>query len=241
MTDAPRLKDTFSFDELSKRVMDRLPDPREDERAVALAEERAFNAARRNEQRRTMLITSRNVPVKDIDAILADSLEGQAIGHARQFRANGPRRILVLSGEKGTGKTTAAAWLISQEAPVPREMRHLFERHDRWPDSLHPRFVSSSDLQTIGLYDHERQDPLKRCSVLAVDDLGMEYRDSKGVFLAVLDAVLDARYRAMLWTVITTNILETKEFAEQYGARLADRVVEFGSWQTVTERVRERR
>jgi DNA replication protein DnaC len=237
MTDeGQRLNEAFSFDELSRRVMDRLP-PR-----PAVPEPGYDRAALdEHEQRRTMLITSRHVPAKDIDAIMAGSLVGQALEFAKQFRNDEERRILVLSGEKGTGKTTAGAWIVAQDPPTPASMRHLYNAKGRWFGELHPRFVSSSDLQTVGLYDHERQAPLKVCSVLAVDDLGMEYRDSKGVFLAVLDAILDARYRAMLWTVITTNILEMKEFVEQYGQRLADRIVEFGAWQTVTERVRGRR
>ena len=186
------------------------------------------------------------VPAKDHDAILADTLAPRdALCHARRFFAAREKRVLVLGGLKGTGKTTAAGWLVAKGPPLPPLLPPpglvRAARLDDWPAECHPRFISASDLQSIGLYDRDAQAPLRAASVLAIDDLGIEFSDRAEVFKAVLEAILDARCRALLWTVLTTNVTKPELFANRYGARTHERVLEFGVYVVAVDRVREPR
>lgn len=51
----------------------------------------------------------------------------------------------------------------------------------------------------------------------------------KGAFTNSLDGLVDARYRHLLPTVITTN-LRAEEFKARYGARAIDRLRERGEF-----------
>jgi DNA replication protein DnaC len=163
----------------------------------------------------------RGVPAKDQDAIARGELDDTPAMQAARELLSFSQRILVLSGPKGCGKTTAASWLAAQDVRV----RLPGDRDDR--GVAEPMFLDVSKLARLSRYKAEDVEPLEECSLLVIDDLGMEYADEKGSFLATLDGVFNARYAAGLYTVITTN-LPAKTFKERYGERIADRIREVG-------------
>jgi DNA replication protein DnaC len=175
-------------------------------------------------------LMARGVPVKDFKRLIFTEFlsETEALGYARDWLAKDRSvgTLLVLAGGVGTGKTTAAAWLAAQDTPadfgwpgsgVP------------WPPDLLPRFVDASEFAEVNRYDGAQMDALRRCPLLAIDDLGTEFSDGAGSFLTTLGNVLSTRHRDCLRTVITTN-LPAAEFLSRYGERLRDRLVESGAF-----------
>ena len=173
-------------------------------------------------QARRSQLAERGIPAKDIECIVTDSMTPtQPLCAARDFLANPTARMLVLSGAKGCGKTSAAAWVIAQDCP---DSQRSISLHDRAP-----RFIDVSKLGRVSRYDEAAMSPLETCSMLAIDDLGMEYTDAKGSFLATLDGLINARYSDQLRTVISTN-LTASDFKSRYGERIADRIRESGTF-----------
>ena len=124
--------------------------------------------------------------------------------------------LLVLSGSRGCGKTTAAAWwLLQRRAPA------------RYVSTRPPQFVDAAALTRWPRYDDGRMRELELAAALVVDDLGMEYDDKHGAFRSFVDGLVNARYAKELPTVITTN-LPAADFKARYGERIADRIREAG-------------
>jgi DNA replication protein DnaC len=175
-------------------------------RGDELAERRSADAAREAGRARDRL-ADQGVPGRLLDLILRDELEAtEAIVWAKAFLV-ARRTIAVFSGARGTGKTVAAAWLVS-----------------RSPGGV---FLAVSQMARISRYRAEEMEPLERCPLLAIDDLGTEFVDEKGSFLATLDGLINARYADDRRTVITTN-LPAESFKKRYGERIADRIREAG-------------
>lgn len=67
----------------------------------------------------------------------------------------------------------------------------------------------------------------KTATQLAIDDMGKEPKEvmDYGNVLSPIVELIEYRYEAMLWTVISTN-LTPKQISEKYGARVADRFSE---------------
>jgi DNA replication protein DnaC len=120
--------------------------------------------------------------------------------------------FLVLSGGAGCGKTVAAAeWLLGKG-------------HGLW--------LSASALARWKRYDEAEMRRLCDAPALVVDDLGTEYLDDKGNFLALFDELINERYEGARPTVFTTN-LAVDAFRERYGARIISRLAEVGRFVTV--------
>lgn len=116
-------------------------------------------------------------------------------------------KMVCLSGNPGCGKTVAAAdWL--------------------WRN-LPGLFIKSARLARWDRYDNESMNRLLRARRLVIDDLGTEYQDAKGNFMAILDEIIDVRHDHSRPTVITTN-LDAPAFKLRYGERIADRIREDG-------------
>ncbi len=124
---------------------------------------------------------------------------------------------LVLSASKGAGKSTAAgAWLSSHAAnvsPGPGLKRH-------WWTGVQ---LARLDIYTRAL------DVICGLASLVIDDLGVEFLDTKGALQQRLDCILDERYGNYRKTIITTN-LSALHFKERYGERIADRIREDGKF-----------
>lgn len=157
--------------------------------------------------------------VMDAAFVIADgdARETPALVRARRFRdqdLRSGRPLLVLSGGVGSGKTTAAAWVIaSMRFPLPR-------------------FLRATTFARTSRYDAAANLAWSKAGALVLDDLGAEYIDSKGSFLTDLDELLDTYYADRRPLIITTN-LGVDEFRDRYGGRegrIASRIREAGAW-----------
>lgn len=179
------------------------------------------------------LVKHCNLPEKDVHtvttpgALKITSAVSVVAGFRDRAKVDASHRILVLGGPVGVGKTTAASWLIAQGPP--RRYSFGAKPDDAWPADLHPRFVSAPEFALVDLYDRERMNALLCCSVLVLDDLGMEVMGDSGIVQGKLDLLFDARYRRLVWTVITTN-LTPDAFRQRYGDRIVDRIREAGEF-----------
>jgi len=183
------------------------------EEAQRLREEAAAVLKRRREG-----LLERGVPAKDVDAVLSGALFASGpVASARDWLAS-DRTILVVSGRRGVGKTTAAAWLAAEVDGS--------------------RFIDAAHLMRVDVYSNEEMNPLEQCPLLVMDELGGEYMDVKGKLLSLVDGLVNTRYAAKLRTVITTNMpandfeepkgVKNPGFKTRYGERLADRIREVG-------------
>lgn len=197
-------------------------------------------------RRQLARFNERGIPTKDAPRILADELQDtEAVRAACYFYNNPDARLLVISGPSGCGKTTAGAWLISTDSLdeyVQFGSDFDYEREDEagrllalWsPEHLHPRYVTASELARVCLHDEETMGILARCSMLCIDDLGVEYDDSRGLFSSRLDGLIDSRYAADLRTCITTSLTRSA-FRDRVGVRIARRIQEVGVFVGIDE------
>ncbi len=165
-----------------------------------------------------------------VPLVHAEEVAGDLNGTpAREVVMSKPRILLALSGPPGTGKTIAACeWLRafcydSRNYDVGAVTATF--RFDRHP----PLFVSSARLARWERYDDERMNVLLKSVRLVVDDIGTEYSDAKGNFMAVFDELVSERAGNKRPTIITTNC-DGKAFKERYGERIADRIRESGAF-----------
>jgi len=150
-----------------------------------------------------------------IPAVFRELAEGQGLRQTEALlEVQRGSLILVLAGDVGRGKTVAASWWLLQ-AVAQRQ----------------PLFVSAARLSRWDRYDRGEMDRLLLASRLVIDDLGEEFNDTKGNFLAVLDETISDRVANRRPTVITTN-LSLEDFTERYGIRIRDRIREAGRWQS---------
>lgn len=127
-----------------------------------------------------------------------------------------PPTLMVLSGAPGCGKTVSAArWLWASAENRERGLWVTAARLARWAH-----------------YDNAEMDRVIKIPRLVLDDLGTEYLDEKGNYLARLDEVINERYAGARPTVITTN-LNAGEFKARYHERIVDRVREDGVFHVV--------
>jgi DNA replication protein DnaC len=208
-----------------------------------------LGAAHEEHRRRRYLVLTCGLPDKETERLMGhEPVESTAsMVAARSFlqeaKRSRERKILVLAGPPGVGKTTAAAWLLAQGAPRPYMLADVPACRDprlgsSWPHDLHPRFVPAGELAgqlwPADYRDTKTPALLRSCSMLALDDLGMEVLGDKssGELAQRLDALLDARYRQNVWTVITTNLTDV-EFKDRYGERIVSRLLEVGDFHLV--------
>ncbi len=127
--------------------------------------------------------------------------------------------ILVLVGERGCGKTFAAAkWLWTAQHIAPAAIPK---------SSLAPRrFVEAVSYADVPFDERTR---VGRSLALVLDDVGTE----KDFLVNDIATLLVARYKNALATVVTTNLSDT-EFGERYGMRLMDRMREVGRFLVVS-------
>jgi len=143
----------------------------------------------------------------------------------------------ILHGPPGTGKTTATVWLLARaylqsqpEVSIEQEPE-LGPRVTRYSLAVpKAKFVSSSKL-FAAVFSREPITEYEEADLLVIDDWGQAYETEWP--LAVLDGLIDLRWREMRATIVTTNLHpepfeqlpEGSSFAERYGrviSRLCD-------------------
>jgi DNA replication protein DnaC len=126
--------------------------------------------------------------------------------------------ILVLAGSQGCGKTTAAAWWALRH-------RDLYSA---------PLFLRAATLARTSRYDSDTREKWLNAPGLVLDDLGLEFADAKGSFQADIDELIDCYYGKRRRLIITTNVPK-EQFKLRYGARIADRLRECGTWFAIAD------
>lgn len=175
-----------------------------DERIQA---ERAAQEAQAAKEAEARLLAQLGLPERVLEVLRGAFVETDAT------RATaGSWLLLCLSGNPGNGKTVAAArWLLERRGGL---------------------FLKAAELARWDRYDAAKMRLLLRAPSLVVDDLGTEYQDKSGNFMALFDELVDYRYDHRLATVLTTNLAKD-DFALRYGERVIDRMREAGRFYSV--------
>lgn len=197
-----------------------------EENARMEAERRREERARheREEGRQRLQWARWGIPSKDIPAIADGTLCPTPALAAVEAFENERATVLVLSGPVGCGKTTAAAqWLVQATG----------RGRGTYIESGPPLFLAIAQYARLNRFDDTAVTRVECADALVLDDLGAEYLDDKGAFTSLLDGLVDARYRHVLPTVITTN-LRAEEFKARYSARTIDRLRERGEFVELT-------
>lgn len=196
-----------------------------DERYKAELEAEARGLAVAERAAKAKALRETGIPAKDQERVSTGTLEQTPATDALSAGAV----LVCLSGNPGCGKTTAAAaWIWNYlENPDSWRRDHRMLTPAIVPAAPLPIFTKAARLSRWERYDVKEMDRLLTASRLVIDDLGVEFQDAKGNFMAILDEVIDVRYDESRPTVITTN-LDADGFKARYGERIADRIRESG-------------
>lgn len=223
--------------EATKSLVSRLPDGWEEAERKREEEERRAE----EEQRRVATLThfgrsEMPAPVRVVDTVSGVLVETKAVERVREWvekRKTDPHLwCLVLSADKGAGKTTAAGlWLRDLWLWMCRAYEETWKPryYNGAPDKPEPAWVSISKFARLGAYDGEFDKVCSHEGPLVLDDVGLEYLDTKGWLLQAIDAFVDARYSQCRPTLFTTN-LSAAQFKERYSGRVVDRMREGGQF-----------
>lgn len=132
--------------------------------------------------------------------------------------------LYLLCGITGSGKTTAATWAVAEYLATPAGQ----PRDEGMP--LPGFFMAAADVARSGIYGAQAKSLLEAAStadILVVDDGGSEVVAERGPWIAMFDAIINARYGDFLPTIITSNMTPEAFFA-QYGERVKSRFHEAG-------------
>lgn len=223
---AERKQDAVAIGELAEEWtanLELLPDLSPEELAQAEAEAQ-MRERQEADRRRLERAIGWGCPQRHVKRLLFGQVEdSEALAIVAKWRASSlAGAVLVLGGNPDSGKTLAATKAVLDGPPQP------YLGYREWPTERHPRFVDIADVQRLGLYDRSGTlDQLVECSVLAIDDLGAEFDDRSGAMAALIDGLVNKRYRGGGWTVITTN-LSPSAFRGRYGDRIMSRLQDDG-------------
>lgn len=144
----------------------------------------------------------------DIRRVLATCFEPTESTQAVDTWLASGKRLLLLAGTFGTGKSVAAGYAIKRSP-------------GRW--------MHASEISKAGRFEHEdRMRELQRTRLLVVDDIGSEFNDASGWGRATLTALLLTRYEDGLRTVLTCN-LDGKAWKTYADPRVLDRLAGDGT------------
>jgi DNA replication protein DnaC len=181
-----------------------------DAKVAAERAESERQEAKDREANRIRAFENAGWPIRALEAAQAADQEQPAVLRALSWKPQ-EESVLVLSGQPGCGKTTAAAVWALKACP--------------WP----PVFLRATSFAASSRYNHEQRDEWLHAQALVLDDLGAEYADAKGNFLVDLDELIDTFYGDKRPLLITTNCT-ADEFKQRYGARIVDRIRECGAF-----------
>lgn len=185
--------------------------------AEAAAEQRAQQLSDARASREKNLDESRPpVDERDVERLIADDLEATDSLMAVQNFADSGRKVLLLTGDIGVGKTVASAWLLARRGGE-------YLRAERACGLFMARYGEP----------FEEQKRLKRTRELVViDELGTE-RDPAQM-MSVLLEVIDERRWKYQQTILVGN-LNFEDFSARYSdKRFWSRVRQCGSYTTAT-------
>lgn len=207
--------------------------------AAAEVAAREHEAAQRDQALRARLRAA-GVPGDHEDVLVTRQFDHRkdALSRVQRWRKSN-RRLLVLVGDVGLGKSLAACWLIATGPRRP--YRHPGGYDERtWPEHLQPRYIRSSRLARLSMYEANKGkakperlelELVEKCSLLIIDEVGRGDVGSFERWADRLDDLVGGRYDAGLDTVMTTNKTR-EEFREIFGMALFDRLTgKGGTWE----------
>ncbi len=163
----------------------------------------------------------------------------KAVGRFMMATGRDKKTFLVLAGDVGSGKTTAACsyFLFAGKATYRHpDLGDVWEWYDR-----SCQYALVPEIATGPLFGAEGQavlNRLKSCRVLVLDEFGREFgKDGRPteVWARALFEIVDSRYRTRLPTILCTNLRRTDDerkgtegFFTIYGAAVARRLKESG-------------
>lgn len=140
---------------------------------------------------------------------------------------------LYLCGNPGNGKTTVIKALkniifLSESKDPLKRKRSAYEANT-YSENTRAYLSVFTSLELCQLYmsNPRKFDEIKKCSLLAIDDLGiepveiMQYGNSSSPIIELLYW----RYENQLFTIISSNI-PAQDIKERYGVRIYDRMCE---------------
>lgn len=215
----------MNSDSILERLERQALDP---EHQAKLRAEQAVKDAERQRMlgiARAKAIAATGIPLMFVEKISGELQATQAISEANGTGTG----VVVLSGLPGCGKSIAAcAWvrepLLSDRAFEGIGIPQLA--------IVSPLFVTSARLARWERYSEGKMDSLLKATRLVVDDVGAEYSDVKGNFLAILDELIADRAANRRPMILTTN-LDAAAFKLRYGERIADRIREVGRFVSI--------
>lgn len=140
---------------------------------------------------------------------------------------------LMLCGNPGNGKTTVIkaiknlVTLSDQKDPMSRE-RSPLEGNTFFAETKAKLHVHTShEICHLYLSDEKEYDKIKKCGLLAIDDLGVEPVEVMhyGNVMSPITELLYWRYENQLFTIVSSN-LPPSSIEERYGRRIYDRLCE---------------
>ena len=191
-----------------------------DEKVAAHRERRAFEEKNEAWQARKLRLVDKGLAERHLGEIYGKQVvENPAIRKLPKITGDG---VYVMSGNVGCGKTFAAhVWLLDAMNVKPLEWK-----------SNGIRFVTASWFARASRYEEDKFALCQSAKKLVIDDLGVEYADTKQNFLVDLDELLDLRWRNGCPTLVTTNLVR-EDFKERYGQRIYDRSRGEDRWMSV--------
>lgn len=145
---------------------------------------------------------------------------------------------LILSGNRGSGKTYIAASIINEYnrraklrenviADIIKAHENGYGENLDYKISSECRFIKEAEVIRLSeKYSYKESTPpideFKKAKILVVDDVGSSYGDSKRIMSRLFD-FFDYRYSQQLSTIITTN-LSKEELQVYLGERTFDRL-----------------
>ena len=190
-----------------------------DAKVAAERERNAFEAKNEAWQDRKERLIARGLAPRHLGELYGKKVvETPAIRKVATVTDDG---VYVLSGNVGCGKTFAGhVWLLDAMNVEPLEWK-----------SSGIQFITASWFARASRYEAEggKFALCQSARKLVIDDLGVEYADSKQNFLVDLDELLDLRWSKGYPTLVTTNLVR-EDFQERYGQRIYDRSRGEGRW-----------
>jgi DNA replication protein DnaC len=171
------------------------------------------------------------IPERALRVVQKKCSPTKAVEAVNRIKAN---EMIILSGGIGCGKTVAAAkwvhdYVVSKDVWKKRRICNIDDETIDYGFQFigNAVWVSSAKLARIDHYDTAALAQYTECERLVINDLGIEYVDTKGFYLSLFNEIVDERYSSMRATVLTTNC-SPDEFKERYKGRVVDRVREAG-------------
>lgn len=126
--------------------------------------------------------------------------------------------LVLLNGTPGTGKTVAGIRLM---------VTTFLARHWQRPYMANPprmRYVNAWELSRSS-WNSDIWNSVKDDEVVMIDDVGIEYQDTKGFMASQIAGVMNHRHQHQRLLIVTSNMGDA-ELSTYFGERIVDRFSE---------------